>query len=94
MRSAWIALAACVAAAGGASAQEADVDTIDDYDDSYVEAPAYTDPPLVEEVGPEEDGIVVGPRVYGWTFQPVNCGTFKYWNGEYCADARYDPPED
>lgn len=36
-----------------------------------------------------------GPRVYGWNWveiRPEDCGTFKYWNGQYCADARYEPP--
>jgi len=23
---------------------------------------------------------------------PANCGEFRYWNGEYCADARVEPP--
>lgn len=59
------------------------------------------EPALVDE----EDGPVVleeysdvpparyEPPVYGWTgVAPQNCGTFKYWDGERCADARYDPP--
>jgi hypothetical protein len=24
--------------------------------------------------------------------RPANCGEFRYWNGEYCADARDQPP--
>jgi hypothetical protein len=98
MRRAVIAFAACVVAAGGASAQEVYVDeTYDDDADTYVEAPAYVDEPVVvEEVAPATEGIIVGgPRVYGWTaLRPVNCGTFRYWNGEYCADARFDPPDE
>ncbi len=45
-----------------------------------------------------DDGTVVvdrpvAPRVYGWTtLRPIDCGTFHYWNGERCADARFDPP--
>ncbi len=45
-----------------------------------------------------DDGTVVvdrpvAPRVYGLTaLRPIDCGTFHYWNGERCADARYDPP--
>lgn len=23
---------------------------------------------------------------------PPSCGEFRYWNGEYCADARVQPP--
>lgn len=35
------------------------------------------------------------PPVYGWVYsRPVDCGTFRYWNGERCADARFDPPND
>lgn len=101
MRRALIALAACGIAAGGASAQaqEVYVDDLDDYgDDTYVESPAYVDTyetQVIEEVEPAEDGIVVGPRVYGWAaIRPANCGTFKYWNGDYCTDARYNPPDE
>ncbi|MCC7254208.1 hypothetical protein [Hyphomicrobium sp.] len=94
MRRAYMTLAACVVAAGSASAQEVYVDDWND-DEAYVEEPAYVETPAYEEEVPVEDGIVVGPRVYGWTvLQPANCGTFKYWNGEYCADARYDLPEE
>jgi hypothetical protein len=24
--------------------------------------------------------------------RPSNCGEYRYWNGQYCADARYEPP--
>ncbi len=24
--------------------------------------------------------------------RPSSCGKFRYWNGDYCADARYRPP--
>ena len=95
MRRAFITLAACVVAAGSASGQEVYGNAFDDddYDDAYVQAPAYDGAPAVEEAVPVEGGIIVGPRVYGWSLiRPANCGTFKYWNGEYCADARYDPP--
>ena len=97
MRRAVIAFAACVVAAGGASAQEVYVDEIyDDEADTYVEEPAYVDEPvIVEEAVPAAEGIIVGPRVYGWTaLRPANCGTFRYWNGEYCADARFEPPDE
>jgi hypothetical protein len=44
------------------------------------------------------------PRSYGYTSEvvepdvtlrvrPTNCGEFRYWNGERCADARIDPPD-
>lgn len=33
------------------------------------------------------------PPVYGWVIiRPRSCGEFRYWNGERCVDARYDPP--
>jgi hypothetical protein len=32
-------------------------------------------------------------RVYGWSaMRPIDYGTFHYWNGERCADARVEPP--
>lgn len=37
-------------------------------------------------------------RVYGWQgrepWAPPSCGTFNYWNGEYCADARDEPSKE
>jgi len=57
-----------------------------DYDDSY--AYGYTSP------------RVYGPRVYGYTrryddrayvARPAGrCGTYRYWNGDRCVDARND----
>jgi hypothetical protein len=39
------------------------------------------------------------PRVYGWSsqvYEPAprrtDCGTFRYWDGRRCADARFEPP--
>lgn len=35
------------------------------------------------------------PPVYGWLAPPpppASCGQYRYWNGEYCADARREPP--
>ena len=54
------------------------------------------DATVVEQV-PVDETVVVpdgdpGPRVYGWTMRPADCGTFRYWNGERCADARNEPP--
>jgi hypothetical protein len=92
MRTACIALAACAVAAGGASAQEA---YVEEFEETYIETPAYVDTPVVEEVAPAADGIVVGSRVYGWVEErPADCGTFKYWDGDDCVDARYDPAYD
>jgi hypothetical protein len=95
MRRALITIAACAVTLGGASAQEVYVDDADVYDDdTYVEAPAVVEEePVIVEEGPAAEGVIVGPRVYGWSeIRPANCGTFKYWDGETCADARFDPP--
>lgn len=76
MKVAALSLFALIAATGVAVAQEAYVVEEDD----YLEASEPDDQPI-------------GPRVYGWTAAPPSdCGTFKYWNGEYCADARFEPP--
>lgn len=76
MRTVTLALLALVTAPAMTMAQEAYVVE----DDDYIDAPEPAVQPL-------------GPRVYGWTAAPPSdCGTFKYWNGEYCADARFEPP--
>jgi hypothetical protein len=55
------------------------------------------DVPVVVEQAPPDDVVIVpetvpGPRVYGWTLRPADCGTFRYWDGVRCADARDEPP--
>jgi hypothetical protein len=50
-----------------------------------------------DAAAPDDDTVTVDQpdpsRVYGWmAIRPLDCGTFHYWNGERCADARYDPP--
>lgn len=96
MRKAFLVLAASVLAAGTAAAQEVYIE--DDaafYDDPVIEEPAYVDETVIERTEPvDEEPRALGPRVYGWdsTEPPTSCGTFKYWNGEYCADARSEPP--
>jgi len=76
--------AVAMLAAGSASAAELYVGT----DGAYARAPARPVAPADEVYIRRE-----GPRVYGWReWRPENCGTFKYWNGEYCADARNEPP--
>lgn len=34
------------------------------------------------------------PPVYGWYTppRPSSCGKYRYWDGEFCRDARYAPP--
>jgi hypothetical protein len=52
-------------------------------------APAVVVPPAVPVVPPavvEEPVIVVPPP------RPASCGEYRYWNGQYCVDARYNRP--
>jgi hypothetical protein len=54
------------------------------------------DAPVVEQA-PADESVIIreeapGPRVYGWTMRPADCGTFRYWDGVRCADARDEPP--
>lgn len=94
MRAILIALAASALTVGSASAAEIYIDDDDDYGGVTVYERDVT---VVERAYPAAPGTVVeyGPRVYGWTeAAPVNCGRFRYWDGDYCADARFDPPED
>jgi hypothetical protein len=94
MRKALILAAVSAFAAGGAIAQDVYVEEAAPIDEPYVDHRAYVAPEA--DVDADAPGIAVdGPRVYGWSaeaLRPENCGTFKYWNGEYCADARYEPP--
>lgn len=68
----------------------------DDDDDDYYDLPAYDLPPPPVRVYRYQPPpvVVYEPPVYGWIAppRPSNCGKYRYWNGEYCADARYDPP--
>ena len=76
------------------------------FDDRYYGAPyprrvyppsIYYDPPRYYErrVYPS-----YSPRVYDYAApayidepaRPTSCGQYRYWNGEYCADARYERP--
>jgi hypothetical protein len=100
MKWAGLAVIASVVAATAASAQDVyyDTEVWDDPDDeaAIVEEEYVVRERVIERSEPAtEDGIVVAPRVYGWSYEmrPEDCGTFRYWNGEYCADARFDPPE-
>ena len=54
------------------------------------------DAPVVEQA-PADEAVIIrenapGPRIYGWTMRPADCGTFRYWDGLRCADARDKPP--
>jgi len=51
------------------------------YDDAR--ARGYAPAPIAEYAPPVAVLIPLRPR---------SCGKFRYWNGEYCADARYERP--
>ena len=100
MKRAGLAAVFCAMATTGVSAQEVYVDAYDDAE--AIDEPAMVEEHIVRERviersvrADDDDGVVLAPRVYGWSYEmrPEDCGTFKYWNGEYCADARYEPPE-
>ncbi len=69
-----------------------DIATVTHAQDVIIEG----DAPLVEQAPADENVILQdrapARRVYGWTMRPADCGTFHYWNGERCADARSAPP--
>jgi hypothetical protein len=52
--------------------------------DPYLPRTGYLPPPMRIDVSP---GLVevMPPR-------PRSCGRYRYWNGEYCADARFERP--
>jgi len=47
-----------------------------------VPQPAQVVPPVVVE----QPVVVVPPP------RPASCGEYRYWNGQYCVDARYNRP--
>jgi hypothetical protein len=52
---------------------------------AYDPRAAYVPPPhMRNEVAP--------PLVEVPPPRPRSCGRYRYWNGEYCADARYERP--
>lgn len=66
----------------------------DDDDDYYYPPEYYLPPPVVRVVPVPPPVEVYEPPVYGWITppRPSSCGKYRYWTGESCADARYDPP--
>lgn len=60
-----------------------DFDNDDDFDDPP--PPRRADPYIPPPDAPPFPEFLPPPR-------PANCGEFRYWNGEYCADAREHPP--
>jgi hypothetical protein len=101
MRTAFLTLAFAALLGGPALAQGVIVEHYDEDTGAVMTAPADAPPAVIEE----EDGPVIveehappperyEPPVFGWIMvRPENCGTFKYWNGESCVDARYDPED-
>ena len=72
-----------------------------DYDDDYYEhvPPSYYAPRVYGYVqhygyGPPPPAVYPPLYFYDWgpPPRPTSCGKFRYWNGEYCADARFRPP--
>jgi hypothetical protein len=49
------------------------------YDPSY----GYVPPPALYYAPPVADWVPPRPR---------SCEKYRYWDGDYCADARYQPP--
>ena len=55
----------------------------------YAAPPVVVPAPVVPVVPPavvEQPVVVVPPP------RPASCGQYRYWNGEYCVDARYNTP--
>ena len=66
-----------------------------DDDDFYYPPPEYyvPPPPRIYRYAPPP-ATYYEPPAYEWIPppRPASCGRYRYWNGEYCADARYRPP--
>ena len=72
-----------------------DDDDDDDDDDGDYSPPEYYEPPppRTYRYAPPP-AVYYDPPAYGWMPppRPMSCGKYRYWNGEFCADARYRPP--
>lgn len=66
----------------------------DDDDEVYEPTPyGYAPPPRAYGYAPPPAPYVDAPAYELLPPPPpANCGEYHYWNGEYCADARYNPP--
>ena len=107
-RAAWVVVTAItlMGGAGGSLAQPIDYYAPPYPASAYLPPPAYVypppigyerrgyfAPPIAYGYGPPlaggyEPGVVIElppPR-------PRSCGRYRYWNGDYCADARYERP--
>lgn len=61
---------------------------------SFPRAPEYYAPPAIVYYPPPV--VYRPPPVVYYPapeyIRPASCGRYRYWNGEYCADARYRRP--
>ena len=95
------------ASAGGAVAQPLDYYAPPYPAPAYAAPPAYSYPPpaVYEQRGYYAPPMTYGygpPAVAAYGVpativalpppRPRSCGRYRYWNGEYCADARYERP--
>jgi hypothetical protein len=71
------------------------------YDDDYYDhvPPSYYAPRVYGYVqrygyGPPPPAVYPPLYFYDWgpPPRPTSCGKYRYWNGEFCADARFRPP--
>jgi hypothetical protein len=64
----------------------------------YYAPPNYYTPPAPSYGGPQYGYVPPAPSYYAppepppEALRPRSCGKYRYWNGEYCADARYERP--
>ena len=60
--------------------------------------PAYYAPPTPAYGAPRYGYLPSAPSYYAppepppVPLRPRSCGKYRYWNGDYCADARYERP--
>ena len=86
----------CVLAASILIASNASAGPRDEYYAPYPRANHYASPTYY---APRTYGYQAPPVSYyappepAWvTLRPSSCGQYRFWNGQYCADARYEPP--
>jgi hypothetical protein len=64
----------------------------------YFAPPNYYAPPVPSYGGPQYGYVPPAPSYYAppepppIPLRPRSCGKYRYWNGDYCADARYERP--
>ena len=100
-----LAAALAIGAGSSAMAQGVNVDdpemvveegagmVVEDYPDDEVVVRSRTRPYRNPPAARYRERYV--PPVYGWVQdQPLSCGTYHYWNGDRCVDARNRPDSD